>query len=84
MKEPKEYTKKPVKVNAIQWTGNNLQSIVDFDDNSMRISGKQIRIYTLEGIMRANPGDYIVRGIRGEYYPVKQKIFEETYMEVVN
>ena len=39
-------------------------------------------IPTLEGIMRAEIGDYIIRGVEGEYYPCKPKIFEKTYEEV--
>lgn len=40
-------------------------------------------IVTLEGTMRANPGDYIIRGVKGEIYPCKPDIFEATYEEVV-
>lgn len=36
-------------------------------------------IATLEGVMRANPGDYIIRGVQGEFYPCKPDIFEATY-----
>jgi len=38
-----------------------------------------IRIRTLEGEMTASPGDYIIKGINGEYYPCKHDIFEQTY-----
>jgi cysteine synthase len=38
-----------------------------------------IDIHTLEGVMSANPGDYIIRGIQGEFYPCKPGIFEATY-----
>lgn len=44
---------------------------------------KHLNIKTLEGIMHANPGDWIITGIKGESYPVKKEIFEETY-EVVD
>lgn len=46
---------------------------------------KAIRIHepfevdTLEGTMRGNPGDYLIQGVKGEYYPCKPDIFEETY-----
>lgn len=40
------------------------------------------RVDTLEGIMYGNPGDYLVIGIKGEKYPVRRDIFEETYEEV--
>ena len=39
-------------------------------------------IYTLEGEMRANWGDYIIKGVKGELYPCKADIFEETYEKV--
>jgi hypothetical protein len=42
-------------------------------------SDKGIEIETLEGTMKASPGDYILRGVRGEMWPVKPEIFEETY-----
>lgn len=48
-----------------------------------KLNDAYIGIDTLEGTMRANLGDYIVKGIKGEFYPVKSDIFEEKY-EVVN
>lgn len=36
-------------------------------------------IYTLEGVMRAEPGDWVIRGVKGELYPCKPDIFEQTY-----
>ena len=45
-------------------------------------TGDALDIYTLEGVMRANPGDWIVLGVSGEVYPVKSDIFEKTYEEV--
>ena len=41
-----------------------------------------IYINTLEGDMRASIGDYVIRGVQGEFYPVKESIFRETYEEV--
>jgi len=41
-----------------------------------------IKIHTLEGVMTANIGDYIVKGIKGEFYPCKPDIFAETYEPV--
>lgn len=43
---------------------------------------KEMIIHTLEGDMKADIGDYIITGIRGEQYPCKPDIFEETYTEV--
>lgn len=42
----------------------------------------EITIHTLEGDMKAMPGDYIITGVRGEQYPCKPEIFEETYDEL--
>ncbi len=41
-----------------------------------------LEIPTLEGVMRANPGDWIIRGVKGEVYPCKPEIFEATYEKV--
>jgi hypothetical protein len=42
-----------------------------------------VTIHTLEGDMKANHGDYIIKGVKGEFYPCRQDIFEQTYEEVV-
>lgn len=79
-----KYKKKPVVIEAIQWTGNNLQEIHDFVDDFM-IGTEQtfdehiILIDTLEGLMKASTGDFIIKGIKGEFYPCKPDIFEQTY-----
>ena len=44
---------------------------------------KPITVHTLEGDMVANEGDYIIKGIKGEFYPCKPDIFKETYEEVI-
>lgn len=41
---------------------------------------EEVEIETLEGVMKASPGDWIVKGINGEKYPVKPDIFEKTYL----
>lgn len=43
------------------------------------IEGVILEIDTLEGVMQASLGDYIIRGVNGEYYPCKSNIFEKTY-----
>lgn len=43
-----------------------------------------VRIQTLEGVMLGRQGDYIIKGVRGEFYPCKQDIFEQTYEQVIN
>lgn len=83
-----KYRKKPVVVEAVQFTGENLQEIAEFVSGSVEqtrfydIKLGALTIHTLEGDMRANPGDYIIKGIKGEYYPCKPDIFEQTYEPV--
>lgn len=91
------FTKKPVTIEAIQWTGKNLREVIAFTDGppdtrsmhagmaweaySDLVARDGLKIYTLEGKMLANPGDWIIRGVKGEYYPCKPDIFEATYSQ---
>jgi hypothetical protein len=70
-------TKKPISVYAVQWTGDNLDEIKEFDKDAFFF--KQLVIPTLEGNHLAIIGDYIIKGIAGEFYPCKKDIFEKTY-----
>ena len=76
-----KYRKKPVVIEAIQWGGKKdwweAGNFIPF--NKYEIEGECLLIKTLEGTMRANKGDYIIRGVNGEYYPCKPDIFEKTY-----
>lgn len=80
-----KYRKKPVVIEAIQFTNDNLEEIEAFIDTQIAVglntngSVTRIIIPTLEGNMIATIGDYIIRGIKGEYYPCKSDIFESTY-----
>ena len=86
------YKTKPVEIEAIQWTGLNLEEIKQFVGESLEYDildtawevGKArphiyLRIHTLEGIMNASEGDYIIKGLRGEFYPCKPDVFEKKY-----
>lgn len=91
----KQYRKKPVVINALNWNGNNLVECIrfmgqdvnlseriesdKFDDYREIVRSEGLKINTLEGTMIAQPGDYIIKGIQGEYYPCKPDIFEATY-----
>ena len=78
-----KFRKKPVVIDAIQWTGDNREEIDEFMGESRRkIPGNGLQIYTLEGIMDASVGDYIIKGVKGEFYPCKPDIFEMTYEPV--
>ena len=81
----KRYRKKPIIIEAIQFTREekNLAEIARLSNGiDITDDGEALRIETLEGIMRAAPGDWIIRGIKGELYPCKPDIFGATYEEV--
>lgn len=73
-----KYRKKPVEIEAIQWLGNNIEEVIEFCEGQAHYTCC-LEIDTLEGKMRAVPGNFIVRGVKGEYYPCRGDIFEETY-----
>ena len=76
------YVKKPVVVSAIQWNGKNTDEIKKFCNNLI-VKDNYLIIQTLEGQHIADINDYIICGIKGEFYPCKPEIFEETYELVV-
>lgn len=87
-----KFRKKPVVIEAVQFTGRS-QEINDFIEATqyenlcsigIGLDGEpsEVMIKTLEGTMTANIGDWIIRGIKGEYYPCKPEIFESTYEPV--
>ena len=80
-----KYIKKLIIVDAVQRTGNNIEEIKSFlDENGgvYTITDNSLVINTLEGDMLASLGDYIIKGIHGEFYPCKPDIFKETYDQV--
>lgn len=87
-----EYRKKPVEVEANQWDGSKpgAEALLGWmrshkqECQFMSIEGMthSISIVTLEGVMYALPGDWVIRGVAGEFYPCKPHIFEETYEPV--
>lgn len=81
-----KYRKKPVVIEAIQLTLDNVYEVLDFvgKQGGFEPSEKsdellKFVIHTLEGDMEAKSGDYIIKGVQGEFYPCKPDIFEETY-----
>lgn len=94
----KKYIKKPVEIEAIQLKEDNIIEVFDFldganyketksteeleDFNQRMLKQGYIEIKTLEGIMKVNFGDYIIKGVKGEFYPCKSDIFQATYEEV--
>lgn len=73
-------TKKPVTISAVQWAGNNHLEVYDFTECCAGINDDgEMSITTLEGEMVASVGDYIIKGVNGEFYPCKPDIFLATY-----
>jgi hypothetical protein len=84
-----QYRKKPVVIEAYQLPSRftpPTEDLVNFLHGSGRpITSERdgtIAIETLEGVMTAGPGDWIIKGVRGEYYPCKPDIFAATYEKV--
>ena len=78
-----KYRKKPVVVEAVQWNDNNHKEVINFAENKIWFYALgNMWIATLEGDMVAKKGDYIIKGVQGEYYPCKPDIFAETYEEL--
>jgi hypothetical protein len=75
------YRKKPVVIEAVQFTGDNLKECTRFC-HLLTLFNKKYVIPTLEGNMEVSIGDYIIKGVQGEFYPCKPDIFLETYDEV--
>jgi len=75
------YRKKPVEIEAVQLTETNRGSLLRWmgDSGDVPFRGGSILITTLEGIMEASVGDYIIKGVQGEFYPCKPDIFEASY-----
>lgn len=73
------YRKKPVVIEAMQWTGNNRRDIFEFCPDAQWRDNTGMEIYTLEGHLHASEHDWIIKGVKGEFYPCKPDIFEATY-----
>lgn len=91
-----KYKKKPIVIEAVKWAGNNFDEICNFIQEfhgnkiayeaaeSRAIRTGQFLIRTLEGVVTASNGDWIIRGVKGEFYPCKPDIFEATYEQVID
>ena len=78
-----KFKKKPVVIEAVQWNGSNSQEIANFFGEVMYGEwANTIPIVTLKGTMEASLGDWIIKGVNGEFYPCKPEIFEKTYEAV--
>lgn len=79
-----KYRKKPVEIQAVRWTGENATEIESFiGSGNCTVFKDEVLIDTLEGQMVGSQGDWIIRGVQGEFYPCKPDIFAATYDEVL-
>ena len=89
-----QYKKKPVVIEAVEYTGKNgfeietwsQRAVIEspvLEPNEFNTTGEYLQIQTLEGVMTADVGDYIIKGVKGEFYPCKPDIFKLTY-ELIN
>lgn len=75
-----KYVKKPIPVEAIQWTGSNVDEINDFiSSGEYAIRGGSLYIQTLEGEMLCPISSYVIKGVDGEFYACREDIFNKTY-----
>jgi len=87
-----KYRKKPVVINAQQLTIDTFWDVVGLLESKQALHQYKppqndsdsffVKICTLEGIIKASPGDYVIEGVLGEFYPRKPSIFEMTYERV--
>ncbi len=79
-----KYRKKPVVIEAIQYTGDNKREVIDFSNGIIlkNTCHSHLTVPTLEGDHRADVGDWIIQGVKGEIYPCKPDIFDLTYEKV--
>lgn len=79
------FRKKPVVIEAVQFTGGNAFEVWGFMGRADLVTNMELHstdcpaIETLEGVMTAHPGDWIIKGVKGEFYPCKPDIFALTY-----
>ena len=81
-----KFRKKPVVIEAVQWKGNNWDELEKFSPYDLMYdfpaSKKSITVKTLEGHHTCSLNDWLIKGIKGEFYPCKPDIFEATYEPV--
>jgi len=87
-----KYRKKPMVIEALQWTGDVTYDMLNFGcsgpqplfgaDFQVDTASKQVEILTLNGVVKVDVGDWVIRGVHGEFYPCRPDIFSETYEPV--
>lgn len=77
------YRSKPVEIEAMLFESADDGSVIaEWCGGTNEVSPEQIQIPTLEGVMTASVGDYIIKGLVGEFYPCKPAVFEQKYEAV--
>ena len=80
---PKKYVKKPIPIEAVQFTGDNFRELYDFAGNDVYYQDGCVYVHTLEGDMKMKnkTGDYLIKGAKGEFCFCEKSVFEDTYEE---
>ena len=85
------YRKKPVVIEAVQWNGENSREITAFcgaeitafcGASGCTFDGVKLTVWTMGGGLNASIGDWIIKGVKGKFYPCKPDIFDTTYEAV--
>ena len=86
-----KFRKKPVVIEAVRWSGENLREVIAFTglhpsaskwtwaEYESVVACDGLKIFTIEGPLMASKGDWIIKGVKGEFYPCKADIFAATY-----
>ena len=77
-----KYRKKPVVIEAVQWHNGDKHEAVENNPLNNPMTPNDPCIKTLEGYLHVSDGDFIIKGVNGEFYPCKPDIFEKTYEKV--
>lgn len=85
-----KFRKRPVVIEAVRWTGVNVDEIRKFTEGKADIEDRRypqryikITIHTLEGDHTVSEGDWVIKGVANEFYPIKNEIFIKTYEKVL-
>lgn len=78
---PSFYRKQPKIIEAVRWDGYNVEEIDNFLGKRPAV-GHKFTISTLEGMVWVSVGDWVIKGIAGEFYPCKDEVFKQSYEHV--
>jgi hypothetical protein len=88
-----KFMKRPVMVEAIQWTGDNIDEIKAFGGDKVVIVSEytygedprhNLSVNTMEGSLDAKKHDWIIKGVKGEFYPCDEEVFKLSYIGIVS